>query len=331
MTRYEPIAGEDGVLFAWIDGVGRPAMGLTIDEIEAQWKGRAWSWLHLDGNRASTRAWIESAAGGDEEVRSVMLAETTRPRCEANEHRVLFVGRGVNLNPDSQPEDMVAVRAWLTSDRLVTVVLRRVKACEDVAASLGAGTQAPASARAALAMINRKLCDRLGPTITVLNDELDDLTAKVIDEGIEVTTQELVPLRTRAIVLNRYLSPLSLEMRELAEVECGWVDEAFRASTRDTSDRLTRVSEDLLAIQARAALARDEIVSQASERLNKRVYALTVIAVIFLPLSVLTGALGMNVGGVPLAEQGYGFALAVVLFVVIAVLEWLVLRALRWL
>ena len=81
---------------------------------------------------------------------------------------------------------------------------------------------------------------------------------------------------------------------------------------------------------ARANVARDEIVSQASEKLNRRVYVLTIIAALFLPLSVLTGVFGMNVGGMPLASHPHGFLIVSAAFVVLLGFEWFLLRYLRW-
>ena len=60
-------------------------------------------------------------------------------------------------------------------------------------------------------------------------------------------------------------------------------------------------------------------------------YALTVIAAVLLPLTVLTGALGMNVGGIPLSDHEHGFLIAIGLFSAIGVLEWVLLKSLRWL
>ena len=329
MKQYEPIAPEHGVIACWTHGSGRSTDHTSIET--ALRAPGPWRWIHLDANRPATRDWIANHAGEDEAVPEILLAENTRPRCEYTPDRVIFVGRGVNLNPEAQPEDMVSLRAWLTRDRLITVVLRRVRASEDVLEELERRDLEPESAADILARINRRLYDRLAPTVAAISEQLDEFSANIIDEGIEVTTADLVPLRSRTIVLNRYLTPLSVEMDELAGAPCPFLDAGFRASTSDTADRIKRSSEDLTAILARAAVARDEIVSQSSEKLNRRVYALTVLAAIFLPLTVLTGALGMNVGGVPLAEHEHGFVITVAVLLVLVGAELIVFRKLRWL
>lgn len=327
MRTYTPLTEGHGLVFAWIAGTGRPA---STSIAEAAALPGTWRWLHLDANSERARAWIREAAGDDAFVTDTLLADLTRPTCDATEHRVVAVLRGVNLNPDARPEDMVSVRAWLTSDRLVTVVLRRALACDDVAERLGNGPDQAADPQRLLARINRRLAERMAPTLDKLNGELDDIYTRIIDEDVRVATRELVRPRATAIGLARYLAPLAESTRQLADAETPWLSESFRAATLETAERFKRISEDLLALQARAVLARDEIVSQDSERLNRRVYTLTVIAAIFLPLSVFTGALGMNVGGVPLADHPHGFWLTIGALVLAAGVVTAMLRLIRW-
>ena len=324
--RFPTLADASGLLLAKGPSVSRASA--SIAEAAAS---SSWTWLHLDGNRRATHDWIASAAGDDTEVLDVLLPENTRPRCEIAAQRVLFVGRGVNLNPKAEPEDMVSVRAWLTRDRLVTVVLRRVVACEDVAAWIDEHDASELSPCAVLAQINRRLAQRMAPVLGDLTSSLDEFVDGVVAEQTGIDTTDLVPLRSRAIVLHRYLAPLAAEMLELSESGVDWIDPESSVITRDTADRLTRIAEDLAALQARASLARDEIVSQASERLNRRVYTLTVLAALCLPLSVFTGLLGMNVGGVPLTDTRYGFWITCAVLVTIVVVCWLVLRRRSWL
>jgi zinc transporter len=97
-----------------------------------------------------------------------------------------------------------------------------------------------------------------------------------------------------------------------------------------TRDRLARLTEELHAIETRAGVTRDEIVSRRAEELNDRVYALTILAGVFLPLSVITGLLGMNVGGVPLMDSPYGFWITTISLVVLLVISLTLLRLKRW-
>jgi len=65
------------------------------------------------------------------------------------------------------------------------------------------------------------------------------------------------------------------------------------------NDRLIRHIEDLDAVRERAAVTQEELLSRLSEQMNIRMYVLSMVATIFLPLGFLTGLLGINVGGIP--------------------------------
>jgi zinc transporter len=83
-------------------------------------------------------------------------------------------------------------------------------------------------------------------------------------------------------------------------------DDHFRI--RETADELIRHIEDLDAVRERAALAHEELVNHLSEQLNRRMFLLSVVTVVFLPLGFLTGLFGINVGGIPGAQSSWGFA-----------------------
>ncbi len=68
-----------------------------------------------------------------------------------------------------------------------------------------------------------------------------------------------------------------------------------------------------------------------SERMGRTMYLLGIITGFFLPLSFLTGLLGINVGGIPGAEQSYSFALVCLLMVILSTGQWWLFRRLRWL
>ena len=66
---------------------------------------------------------------------------------------------------------------------------------------------------------------------------------------------------------------------------------------REVSDQLARYLEDLDEARDRAAVTQEELVNRLSEQMNNKMYILSIVAAIFLPLGFLTGLLGINVGG----------------------------------
>lgn len=60
-------------------------------------------------------------------------------------------------------------------------------------------------------------------------------------------------------------------------------------------------------------MLQEEITSRQMEQSNRTLCVLTIITVLALPINIVAGFLGMNVGGIPLASNHHGFILLVVI------------------
>ena len=85
------------------------------------------------------------------------------------------------------------------------------------------------------------------------------------------------------------------------------------------------------AVRERAAVTQEELLSRLSEQLNQRMYVLSIVAAVFLPLGFLTGLLGINVGGIPGADNAQAFWIFSGLLLIAVVIQLLVFRWKKWL
>ncbi len=83
---------------------------------------------------------------------------------------------------------------------------------------------------------------------------------------------------------------------------------------RESTEEFSLVLADLAGLVERIKLLQEEITSRLDEQNNRTLFTLTLVTVIALPINIVAGFFGMNVGGVPLAENKHGFWL-MVLFV----------------
>lgn len=288
-----------------------------------------WEWCHVDREHALRHGVLERA-GVPADARDALLAAHTRPHLRTVGGGLVFVGRGLPGEPGAPAEATVSLRAWLEERRLVTVSQSPVPAVHFLLRDLEEG-DAPADAPECLLRMIDGMTRRLADAVGELGEAIDRVHQDVVDEAVSVTTGELAPLRIRAIVLHRYVGPLRDALDELARCRLSFLEDPHVARTHTIRDRVTRLFEDLVSIHSRSTVARDEIVSQQNERLNRRLYGLTVLTAIFLPLTFVTGALGMNLAGIPFAERSWSFGVAVVASGIVVALEVAALRRLDWL
>ena len=90
------------------------------------------------------------------------------------------------------------------------------------------------------------------------------------------------------------------------------------------------VLRDIGALQERIKLLQEEATARVAGENNRSLFMLTTVTVLALPINLIAGLLGMNVGGIPLAEHPHGFVLVVLLIASITIfLGWFVWRRVR--
>lgn len=320
----------DGVILAYIlDGKGG-GKKISGEEI-ATWKPRQGIlWMHLNYSVPEAREWLYNESALDRVIADALTDEDSRPRCTPFHEGLLLALRGVNLNPEADPEDMVGVRIWFENDRIISTRRRKVLSVTDIQAALEQG-RGPESIGDFLVQITGRLMERMRQVIDNLEDSVADLEDKVLTlESHQLRTQ-LAALRRQAISLRRYLSPQREALARLLIEKIPWLDDNNRIGLREVSDRLERYLEDLDAARDRAAVTQEELVNRLSEQLNNKMYILSVVAAIFLPLGFLTGLLGINVGGIPGAESELGFLFFVLMLVFVVVFQLLYFKKKKWL
>ncbi|MDH3665030.1 MAG: zinc transporter ZntB, partial [Alphaproteobacteria bacterium] len=175
-----------------------------------------------------------------------------------------------------------------------------------------------------------RLTSRMGPVIDDLDDRVDRLEDEVLTAQSASLRGQLSLLRRQAIMLRRYLAPQREAITHLYMELTGWLDERQHGQLREIGDRTIRYLEDLEAARERAAVIQEELHNRLSDQMNKTMYLLTIVAAVLLPPSLITGIFGINVGGMPGVESGFGFTAVILSIIVLATVEIVLLRRLKW-
>jgi zinc transporter len=311
-----------------LDGEGG-ARNLTAAEVRAWQPQQGIIWLHFDFTASATRDWLERSLNLPEIVVDALLSEETRPRSTVIDKGLLMSLRGVNLNPGANPEDMVSIRLSAEENRIVSTRRRRLLSVEDLAESLLAGT-GPATTADLLIELCDRLVWRVNGTVDQFEDEVADLESRSLEQEDNDLRRDLATLRRQTIAVRRYLAPQREALNRLSMEKLRWINDAHRMQIREITDRLIRNIEDLDALRERAGVTQEELTNRIAEQMNNRMYVLSIVAAIFLPLGTLTGLLGINVGGIPGAEHPLGFPVFVILLVLIVAIEFVWFRRKKW-
>jgi zinc transporter len=320
----------DPLLFAVaFDGQGG-AQELAADATVRTLRSEQLAWAHLDANHAHTATWLRQAVPYlDNLAIEALLADETRPRFDEIDQGALVILRGVNLNDDAAPEDMISVRLWVDQARIISLQKRNLKAVQDILQKLQDGKGALDSG-AFITQLILRLLERMEPTLATLDDRMDALEEQILHAPDKTLRSQIVELRREAIILRRYIAPQRDAVNRMRASELPWLEGKSRRRLQECYDRLSRYVEDLDAIRERSQIVQDELTTTLADRLNKNMYVLSVIAAIFLPLGFLTGLLGVNIGGLPGTEDPNAFLLFSLGMIVLVALQILLFRWLKW-
>ncbi len=287
-------------------------------------------WLHLDVNDEASRDWLEEESGLPASIADALLAGETRPRSHIGESGSLLVLRGVNTNPGGDPEDMVSVRVWIERDRIISTRRRRLLSVQDLRAELEDG-EGPASSGEFLTMLIARLADRIGDFVNDIEERIGHIEDLGAQEGPAQLRQSITELRRQVASVRRFLAPQRDALDRLYRHSGSLLSESETHDLREEADRLTRYLEDIDLARERLLVLQEEMLALMAQEQNTRMYVLSVVAAVFLPLTFITGLLGMNVGGLPGLENPNGFVVSAVTMVVSAIVLLVFFRWKKWL
>lgn len=300
------------------------------DEVHTLDRSKITYWVHMNRTAPEMQRWLREDASLESSVSEALLASSTRPRLESSNEGILMTLRGVNLNEGAEPSDMISLRLWVEPNRLLTLERERLLSVAAVAERLQELNGIRSTGEILVAIIVG-LTDKMGPVIDEINDSLEIIEDRVIDPKKSVDRSDLIELRQHAIMLHRHLRPQVQTIQELYHLKLSWIDVKQHKLLKETINRVTRFVEDLDTVRDRATIIQDELANRYAETMNQRMYAVSLIATILLPMTILTGLLGINVGGIPMAQSPLGFTFVTVSLVIMGVGGFWLAKWLKWL
>lgn len=287
-------------------------------------------WVHLQSDLPESIQWLHEN-GIDEVIVDTLTVSETRPRTFPHQDGMLLVMRGVNKNPTADPEDLVSLRVWFTKKLVITARKqeRKLHSIEDLRGSIDGGN-APTTSGEFVCMLVARMNNRIGEVVDNIDESLTQFETNISEKSLSVARRELSESRRDTASIRRYLAPQRDALDNLVRSKNIISDqEAF--VLRNETDRLTRYVEDLELARERTLLLQEELQNRVAEQQNSRMYVLSIVTAIFLPLSFLTGVFGMNVGGLPGLDDPGAFAKLAMSMAVLALVLLVVMRWRRWL
>ena len=296
--------------FWFSDGVGR-AQG-EADLRPSQAASGEWAWTHLRLGDVRALAMIRNIPDLPAEALDLFVADETRVQIAEEAGWVFGVLPDLERDLSGRPQGPGRLVFAFDAARLVTARLHPLLAVDDLrrAVERSEAFETPAAAIAACVAYYidqaELLLDGVGQQLAAVEDY-------VLTEPANPRDTELGPLRRDIARRRRELQGLR---SALARAHAGRQGRRVAALSDDLADLIASVEDvdrDAGVLQERGRLLHEEIDTQINNATNRSMRALTIISTLLIPPTLVTGAFGMNVPGIPFEHSPSGFVVATAL------------------
>lgn len=337
MLQHPPQYGSDrnGLICGFLFGADASSRAVSLDEA-VQWLATTrqassapqpgFLWLHFNLADASAEIWMRDHLSLAPEFFEALHVGTRSTRIEDASDQLVAVINDVAYEFSFDPSEIASL--WLTVNPRLAVSARThpLRSIDRLRQAVRDGTRFDSP----VALLNHLLRDqgdvlvRIVREATLQVDAVEDNLATGKPQPMRVA---LGRLRRVLVRLQRLLAPEPGALFRLLRQPPPWIAAHDLDELRQATEEFSLVLRDLAALQERIKLLQEEITALVGEQTNRSVFTLTVVTVLALPINIIAGLLGMNVGGIPLADNPHGFgviALIVLTFTVVA--GWLAFR-----
>ena len=288
-------------------------------------------WAHIDYTDEKNQTWLKDQKLSASVLENLLDSDTT-PRYFKDKRGVLIVLRGVNPGSDDQ-DDMIALHIWMTKNRLLTLSHRSLPTITKIIQDFRTG-KGPRSIQDCFVKLTQEMNSRIENALVDINNEADEIEDEVIGETSfredAALRHRLSVLRHKVVGLRRYLVPQREMMNKLCN-EMDLFDEDNLLQLQEVARDVSAIVSELDFARDHSAVTQEELDSQTNIDMSRTMYLMSLIMVIFTPLTFLTGLLGANVGGIPFNEHPHGFLIVTSVLIVVACIQMWILKKVHWL
>jgi magnesium transporter len=292
-------------------------------------------WVDIDSADMHQHALLEKVFEFHPLAIEDTLNPNTRVKLEEYDRYIFVVTAGIRFDQaTSDPFDLETVNIcfFLGKNFLVTVHAFASRSCDTVRERLMRNPDL-LSRGAEMTMHNiiDQAVDACFPLVEQLNALVDGLEERLFKDFDEQMIHEIFQAKRAAFSFRRLVAPLREVLNVLTNRPSAFIRPETQLYYRDVYDHTIRIVESVDTTRDLLAGVLETYLSQTSNRMNRVMKQLSVVATIALPLIVIGGIYGMNFQHLPLTNHPLGFfwALGIMVAVSVVILAWL--KRSKWL
>jgi zinc transporter len=250
------------------------------------------------------KVWLKKEVGDFNA--ELLTVPNTRTRCTVLDDRAMVVLRVAR--PGAEPEDVGRQLLSLMIEKGRVIVASELNIIDLIGLAQWQQTHhAPLSPADLVARLALRAADRMEPLVERMGDSLDDVEETLMLGKRKDINVKLARLRRTLIQLRRLIWPQRDVLNTLEIEELSFLTARDRVRLREAGGRTARLGDELQSLSERAVLVHEQILDTRAEQMNQTMLVLAAVTVVFMPLTVISGILGMNVSGIPFHDSPWAF------------------------
>ena len=288
--------------------------------------GPGWDWLHYDIVHQGARAAIEAESGFPPFILRLLTGADETPRIVSDGRAVAGVLPSFVRAVGPEGNRIAWWRFAMLPERIITCRRRPVRVLVAAWDGIGNG-RVPDGPVALLDGAIAEFAREARQRVAELDEELDAAEDTLLDRGAAADLGglggRLGQSRREVTAIKRALTPLARLIDADADDLPAWT---MRASHETAHSAVVGTLDDIAALHDRARSLQDELAARQADETNRRLYIVSIVTTMVMPVELLTGFFGMNTGGIPWQSNEWGtiFASGICLAAIIG--TYLVLR-----
>jgi zinc transporter len=269
-------------------------------------------WLHFNLSDAAAEGWIAEHLEAVPEFFDALREGSRSTRIEDARDTLVAVVNDVAFEFAFDPSEIETL--WLNVAPRIAISARihPLRSIDRLRQAVKDGCRFGSS----LGFLNHLMHDQGDVLVRIVREatlKVDAVEDSLLVGRLARKREDLGKLRRVLVRLRRLLAPEPGALFRLLRQPPPWVPQGDLEELRQATEEFSMVLSDLSELQERIKLLQEEIGALVGEQTNRSVFTLTVVTVLALPINIVAGLFGMNVGGIPLAQNAEGFWVVVAL------------------
>jgi zinc transporter len=326
---------KSGLIFGYLfepNASGRPVNGGEAVKWLAHERERrtgGFLWLHYDLANVATEKWLLEHLELSSAFFEAVHEGSRATRIDYADGALVAIVNDVLYNFSFEATDISTL--WVCADERLVVSARRkpLRSVDRLRASVRNGESLGSSVELMVHLL-RDQADVLVQIVRTAMTQVDDIEDSLLAGRLDHKRVNLGALRRVLVRLQRVLAPEPAALFRLLNRPPAWVADSDLQELRHSTEEFSAVLSDVAVLLERIKLLQEEMTSQINQQNKRSLFLLTVFTVLALPINIIAGLFGMNVGGVPLAQSDQGFWIIVGLVAAFTLAAlWIVFRRQR--